>query len=58
MMPIDLLLAQSKKTRGIVVEDVFLLLGSEKGSALDVLYRRLDGARPDHLVGAEQDGSP
>ena len=41
---------QTEKSRSIVVQDVALLIGGQKWSGIDVLYRDFDGFGPHHLI--------
>jgi hypothetical protein len=50
MVPRDLPLVEPEEPRGIVVQDVPLLLRREKARRFDAFDRNLYGARPDHLV--------
>src|SRR5687767_6200191 len=55
MMPRDVFLTETQEPRGVVVEDVALLLFGQQGRLVDNGDRALDRSRPDHLIRSEHD---
>jgi hypothetical protein len=50
MVPCDDFLAETKEARGVVIEDVALLLFRQERRLVDDGDRALDRSRPDHLI--------
>jgi len=55
VVPRDFLLSEPKKSGGIIVKNVTLLLRIKEWHLLNDPNRTFDHARPDHLIGPEHD---
>ena len=55
MMSRDVFFTETEEPRGVVVEDVALLLFRQQGCFVDDGDRALDRSRPDHLIRSEHD---
>src|SRR5688572_14563275 len=53
VMPRDLFGGEAEELRGVVVEDVLLLLDRQKAQAIDAIDGERNGLRPAHLVAPE-----